>query len=157
MNGYNLGTDATSELTDPSDQFNKTVVPGALDDNGGGTQTHAILVGGTAVVIDPVGLSGAPATDQRDAMRDGAPDINAYEANVTLPLTNSSPTLADTVVNLGPVDEDAGSPFFCEGTLISSLVDFPGGGGQDNVTGPDAGAVTGIAITAADTTNGSWL
>ena len=41
--------------------------------------------------------------------------------------------------------------------MISGLVDFATPSGQvDNVTDPDAGAVLGIAITAADTTNGTW-
>ena len=39
---------------------------------------------------------------------------------------------------------------------VSSLVDFPGGGGLNNVTDVDAGAVTGIAITAADSSRGTW-
>jgi hypothetical protein len=37
---------------------------------------------------------------------------------------------------------------------VTSLVDL--GGALSNVSDPDAGAVTGIAITAADTVNGSW-
>ncbi len=44
------------------------------------------------------------------------------------------------------------------GTLMSALVDFnPPAGGLDNVTDVDAGAVTGIAVTAADTANGTWF
>jgi hypothetical protein len=42
------------------------------------------------------------------------------------------------------------------GNLVSRLVDFPGGGGLDNVTDPDAGALLGVAVTAADTSNGIW-
>ena len=43
------------------------------------------------------------------------------------------------------------------GTLVSSLVDFASPSGQvDNVTDLDGGAVLGIAVTAADTANGSW-
>ncbi len=44
------------------------------------------------------------------------------------------------------------------GTLISSLVDFASPAGQvDNVTDVDNGPVLGIAVTAADTANGSWF
>ena len=50
-----------------------------------------------------------------------------------------------------PVD---GTPV---GTLVSSLVDLPGGGGLDNVTDADSGAVTGIALTGTNTTNGTWF
>ena len=43
------------------------------------------------------------------------------------------------------------------GTLVSALVDFAVPAGQvDNVTDSDAGAKLGIAVTAANTTNGSW-
>ncbi|MEI2769104.1 MAG: cadherin domain-containing protein [Nitrosomonas sp.] len=41
---------------------------------------------------------------------------------------------------------------------MSSLVDFASPAGQvDNVTDSDSGALLGIAITAADTANGSWF
>ncbi len=54
--------------------------------------------------------------------------------------------------------EDAGAPSGAVGTLVSSLVDFASPAGQvDNVTDVDSGALLGIAITAADTTNGSWF
>ena len=73
------------------------------------------------------------------------------------PTTNDAPTLADTVVTLTPVLEDSPAPSGAVGTLISDLADLnPSAGGQDNVTDADSGAVTGIAITAADTTNGTW-
>ena len=43
------------------------------------------------------------------------------------------------------------------GTLVSSLVDFALPAGQvDNVTDADTGALLGIAVTAADTANGTW-
>ena len=43
------------------------------------------------------------------------------------------------------------------GTLVSGLVDFAVPAGQvDNVTDVDSGALLGIAVTAADTTNGAW-
>ena len=54
-------------------------------------------------------------------------------------------------------NEDVGAPSGAVGTLVSSLVDFASPAGQvDNVTDPDAGALLGIAVTAADTTNGAW-
>ena len=43
------------------------------------------------------------------------------------------------------------------GTLISAIVDLsPPSGGQDNVSDTDIGAVTGVALIAADTTSGTW-
>jgi Ca2+-binding RTX toxin-like protein len=57
---------------------------------------------------------------------------------------------------LGAEDQNAGAPVGAVGSLISTLVDLTGGGGLDNVSDPDAGAVTGLALTALDTTHGSW-
>ena len=56
---------------------------------------------------------------------------------------------------LDAINEDPGAPSGAVGTQVPSLVDFPGGGGLDNVTDPDAGPVTGIAVTAADTADGA--
>jgi Ca2+-binding RTX toxin-like protein len=54
--------------------------------------------------------------------------------------------------------ENAGAPVGMVGTLVSSLVDLDSAvGGLDNVTDPDAGALTGIALTATDTAHGSWF
>ena len=64
---------------------------------------------------------------------------------------------AGTSPVLNAINEDAGPPSGAVGTLVSSLVDFPGGGGLNNVTDADSPALLGIAITAADTTNGSWF
>jgi hypothetical protein len=53
--------------------------------------------------------------------------------------------------------QNAGAPSGVVGTRVSTLVDFAIPTGQvDNVTDSDAGAKLGIAVTAADTTNGSW-
>ena len=58
---------------------------------------------------------------------------------------------------LNAQNEDAGAPVGAVGTLVSALVDFASPSGQvDNVTDLDAGALLGIAVTAADTANGSW-
>jgi hypothetical protein len=67
----------------------------------------------------------------------------------------TAPTLTDTVVTLNDIPEDSGTPTGAVGTLISSIAAI--GTGQNNITDADAGAVAGIAITAADTTNGSWF
>ncbi|MEA3207025.1 MAG: hypothetical protein QOE70_82 [Chthoniobacter sp.] len=69
------------------------------------------------------------------------------------PVLDSSKSPALTAIN-----EDAGAPSGAVGTLVSQLVDFATPAGQvDNVTDADAGALLGIAITAADTTNGTWF
>ncbi|MEG4397012.1 DUF4347 domain-containing protein, partial [Microcoleus sp. BROC3] len=68
---------------------------------------------------------------------------------------NTAPVLADTVVTLSAILEDAVAPTGAVGTLISSIAAI--GTGQNNITDPDTGAVAGIAITAADIANGSWF
>ena len=73
--------------------------------------------------------------------------------------TNASPTLdASKSPALTTQNEDASAPVGAVGTPVSSLVDFASPAGQvDNVTDSDSGPLLGIAITAADTTNGSWF
>lgn len=74
------------------------------------------------------------------------------------PGTNTAPTLDGAKApSLNAMLEDAGTPVGAVGTLVSSLVDLSSAaGGLDNVLDPDSGALTGIAVTAANTANGSW-
>ena len=65
---------------------------------------------------------------------------------------NDAPVLDNSgAVTLDNQLEDAGAPVGAVGTLVSSLVQLGG-----NVSDVDNGAVTGVAITATDTTNGTW-
>ncbi|MCA9091647.1 MAG: DNRLRE domain-containing protein, partial [Planctomycetaceae bacterium] len=71
---------------------------------------------------------------------------------------NTAPVL-DTTKNpaLTAVNEDSGAPSGAVGTLVSTLVDFSVPAGElDNVKDPDSGAMLGIAVTAANTSNGTW-
>ena len=74
------------------------------------------------------------------------------------PAPNVAPVLDDSRSPvLSATTEDAGAPVGAVGTLVSSLVDYASPSGQvDNVTDPNAGAQLGIAVTGADTANGSW-
>jgi ELWxxDGT repeat protein len=54
-----------------------------------------------------------------------------------------------------PIVQNAGLPIGAVGTLVSKLVNMTGA--LANVTDPDYGARTGLAITAADTTHGTWF
>ncbi|MDZ8069957.1 MAG: DUF4347 domain-containing protein [Nostoc sp. DedQUE08] len=65
--------------------------------------------------------------------------------------TNTAPTLIDTLVNLNAVNEDALAPVGTVGTLVSSLVSL-----GSNVTDPNTGAVTGIALTGTNSSYGTW-
>lgn len=72
---------------------------------------------------------------------------------------NHAPVLdATKILTLAAVDEDALAPSGAVGTLVTSLVDFATPAGQvDNVTDVDSGAVLGVAITAANTSHGTWF
>ncbi|HEY8358370.1 MAG TPA: hypothetical protein VIL30_13010, partial [Ramlibacter sp.] len=71
------------------------------------------------------------------------------EVSITVNPVNDAPVLADTVLTLPAVTEDAAAPSGAVGTLVSTLA-----GGLADV---DAGAIKGIAITAADAGNGTWF
>ncbi|WP_418147726.1 VCBS domain-containing protein [Variovorax paradoxus] len=77
---------------------------------------------------------------------------------VTIAGTNDAPVLGSAATPvLAAANEDGGAPVGAVGTLISSLVNLnPPAGGLDNVTDADNGAVTGIALTGVNATNGSW-
>ena len=94
--GYNLSDDATCAFTGAGDIQSIDPQLGALADNGGGTQTHALLVGSPAV--DSGANSGCPSTDQRGAIRpfdgdnDGTAtcDIGAYELSNQVSIADRS-------------------------------------------------------------------
>jgi hypothetical protein len=88
----------------------------------------------------------------------GSDDWTAAGVSIRSANSNTSPTLNSSATPvLNNLAEDAGAPSGAVGTLVSSLVDFDSPAGQvDNITDPDASALLGIAVTAADTTNGSW-
>lgn len=74
--GNNVFTDGTCSPI-ASDLVVADALLGALADNGGPTQTHALLVGSPA--IDAGNNAACPATDQRGVPRDAACDVGAYE------------------------------------------------------------------------------
>ena len=89
---------------------------------------------------------------------DAAGNTSEFSLNRTAINGNTAPVLNPAASPvLAAVIEDAGAPSGAVGTLVSALVDFAIPAGQvDNVTDPDAGALLGIAVTAADTANGTW-
>lgn len=84
--GHNLSSDDTCNLTEPSDLINTDPLFGPLQDNGGFTQTHALLAGSPAIDNGSIDCP-PPLTDQRgeqravDGNNDGfvACDIGSYE------------------------------------------------------------------------------
>ncbi|MBT2334163.1 VCBS domain-containing protein [Variovorax paradoxus] len=77
---------------------------------------------------------------------------------VTIAGANDAPVLSAAATPvLASVNAGAGAPIGAVGTLVSSLVNpNPPAGGLDNVGDADNGAITGIALTGANATNGSW-
>ena len=89
---------------------------------------------------------------------DSRETLNPPQLILTFALPPNTAPVIDTSATplLDPVLENNGAPSGAVGTLVSDLVDLQGGGGIDNVTDPDAGAQTGIALRFADEANGIW-
>ena len=81
--GYNLDSDGTCRLTEPTDLPKKDPLLGPLQDNGGPTFTHALLPGSPAYQAGDG--SAAQSADQRGVARPqcGVSDIGAYEIERT--------------------------------------------------------------------------
>jgi hypothetical protein len=93
------------------------------------------------------------------AVNDGTSGSNIVTSTINVTAVNDAAVLDNSRTPvLNAENEDAGAPAGPVGTLVSSLVDFAVPAGQvDNVTDADAAPALGIAVTAANTTNGSWF
>ena len=93
--GYNLSSDdAGGYLTGPGDQINTDPMIGPLQDNGGPTLTHALLIGSPAIDSGDPKFTPPPFFDQRgpgfDRVRNGRIDTGSFE--VQKPATTPTPT-----------------------------------------------------------------
>jgi hypothetical protein len=104
--GNNIEDGETCQFTAPGDQDN-TPKLGPLADNGGGTDTHALLEGSLA--IDTAAAEGCPATDQRGIARPQrtACDVGAFELEAA-PVT--APPLVDPPAQEQPAPPPQGQP-----------------------------------------------
>ncbi|MCX8155763.1 MAG: FG-GAP-like repeat-containing protein [Verrucomicrobiae bacterium] len=156
--------------TTPGTDFDQIVVNGAVDLGG------AALSARVTVAIPPATELIIIANDGTDAVTgtfSGLPNLapitidgqdfivryNGGDGNDVVlrrVFPNVAPTLIDKVVVLNPQAEDSPMPVGAVGTPITTLVSFVGSGGIENVTDPDSGAVTGIAVIGADTMHGTW-
>jgi hypothetical protein len=149
-----------------------TSVTGTLSANDveGGSLTYRLLSNGsqgTATLTDAstgafsyTPNANANGTDSFTFnVNDGSVDSNTATVTVTINAVNDAPVLDNTLdkdgntaeLSLAAIAEDAGAPSGEIGTLVSDLVALTG-----NVTDVDSGAVTGISLTAVETSNGSW-
>jgi VCBS repeat-containing protein len=149
------------DIDNPDDAF-QAVTPGAATANGYGT--YGVTADGVwTFTLDNNNTavnnlnSGEQLTDTFTVFsEDGTSQL------VTITINGASDNLAAPVLATAPapvlaaVNEDAPAPAGAVGTPVSSLIDLPGDGGLDNVTDADAGAVTGIALTGVNATNGTW-
>jgi hypothetical protein len=124
-----VGSDLTDAAASPLNL-------GPLADNGGPTQTMALLPG--SVAIDAGNPALAPATDQRGRARSGNTDIGAYEWIATVMLEAS--VSSQGTINLGS-----------NGSIVLHLVVAAGQlSGTDTVASLFNGATFTIAIQNAD-------
>ena len=167
--GYNLigtggssGTGGQGGLTNGTnhDQVGVTDAKlGALANNGGPTQTFALLTGSPAINAGDPGFGTLPATDQRGLTRvyGGRLDIGAYEAQplsdvvvttasvpnpylpnaqvtYTITVTNSGPDPASTVAFTDTLPADTTFVSFIQNSGPAFTVTTPAVGGTGNVT-----------------------
>ena len=85
-----------------------------LANNGGPTQTHALVVGSPA--LDAANTTNCPASDQRGASRVGTCDIGAFELNGT------TPTVTVGTVSSTSILENGGTA-----TIPVTVANFPSG------------------------------
>src|SRR5439155_20089982 len=98
--GYNLSSDnGGGVLTGTGDQINTDPVLGPLQDNGGPTLTHALLLGSPAIDAGDPNFTPPPNYDQRgpgfDRVVNGRIDIGSFEMQAT-PTPTPTPTASPT-------------------------------------------------------------
>jgi N-acetylneuraminic acid mutarotase len=95
--GYNVsGDDGAGYLNGPGDQINTDPLLGPLQDNGGPTLTHALLLGSPGINAGDPNFVGPPDYDQRglnyDRVRNGRLDVGSFELQEPLPTPTPTPT-----------------------------------------------------------------
>jgi CSLREA domain-containing protein len=140
VNGNQVGTSA--HPIDP--------LLGPLQDNGGPTQTMALLIGSPALnAADP---AVAPATDQRGVTRKNTPDIGAFDNPHALLVTTLADANGSAVGNpgsptslreaIGFADQTPGANFITfalSGTITLDATQLPTITGELTITGPTGG------------------
>ena len=153
------GETATLKITAVTQGAKGSVV---LNDNGTPVNFSDDIVTYTAdgAVLDALAVGQSTTDTFSYTVTDAQGATDTASVTVTINGVNDAPVLnAAATPLLGSVGEDAPAPVGAVGTLVSALVNLnpPLGGGLDNVTDADNGAVTGIALTATNSAFGSWF
>lgn len=142
--GYNLASDASCGFSSTGDLNSTNPQLGVLANNGGSTQTHALLPGSPAVDVVPLCTV---ATDQRGISRPQGPvcDIGAFELEPTLPSEcdgniNDYNLIQGTNGNdnlIGTSSKDLIFGYGGKDKIIGKSADdcLVGGSGDDNIDG----------------------
>ncbi|UBF25722.1 DUF4347 domain-containing protein [Kovacikia minuta CCNUW1] len=140
---------STSNVTVTGDNSNTVTVTGSIADinaalNGLSFNPTANYNGIASIQI---------VTNDQAALELGGALSDTDTLNITVNPFNDAPVLSDTDVVLSAVNEDAGNPTGDVGTSIFAIIN------SSNVSDIDidSGFLAGIAITAVDTSNGSWF
>ena len=156
--GHNLDSDDTCNLTDPDDLPNTNPQLGSLADNGGPTETQALLAGSPA--IDAGDDGACPAADQRGVSRPlgAACDIGAYESDGAAPTPTPTPPPAEPSTGT-PTSAPAGQE---PATATATPAALPNtGGASDGSSGTAllllAGVVGATLVTGGWYARRRWL
>ena len=162
--GYNVDDDGSCGLSDPSVSDSATIDEflGSLADNGGPTDTIALLPGSPAApdpaqAVIPASFTAAGLTtsscsqfDQRGIGRGTPCDMGAYA--LTTPTITSDDTATFTVGNVGTfqiVTNSSSPTIFSETGTLPSGVSFTPAGLLSGIPGPGAGGTFPITVTAS--------
>jgi uncharacterized repeat protein (TIGR01451 family) len=148
--------DTTNATITGGNNLNGNPLLAALANNGGPTQTHALLPGSPA--INAGTSSGAPTTDQRGSSRVGAPDIGAFESQgFTLMIASGNNQSTPVNINFAnPLKVNVTASNVNE-PVNGGLVTFtpPGSGASANIAGTPATVTSGMATSGTVTANGT--
>ena len=143
--GYNLGDDASCNLTATGDITNSNPLLEPLQDNGGFTWTRALQIGSPA--IDHATNSGCPTTDQRGMPRpqNGVCDIGAFEAGDLPPSYTLTTSTAGN--GSGTVTRSPNQPTYFAGTIVTLTATSNVGSKFAGWSGSIGGPINPISLT----------
>ena len=124
-NGYNLSSDGTCNLIPGTSLPNTNPNLGLLADNGGPTQTHALLTGSPAIDRIPSGANGCGTTittDQRGVTRPQGANCDSGAYEVAVVIDAEPPAISNVTATPNPTPPNAAV------TLTATVDDTTTGG-----------------------------